>query len=77
MPCMKCANGKYKYGERGRCQFDTLKACKEAAAAIHAKPKACGTCNRINALVDQWLDRLAFIQKKRDRNPSRVPHLRD
>ena len=39
MPCMKCANGKYKYGEHGNCQFDTLKACKAAAAAIHAKPK--------------------------------------
>ena len=39
MPCMKCANGKWKYGERGRCQFDTLKACKAAEAAIHAKPK--------------------------------------
>lgn len=39
MPCMKCNNGKYKYGEHGRCQFDTLAACKAAAAAIHAKPK--------------------------------------
>ena len=39
MPCMKCANGKWKYGEHGNCQFDTLKACKAAAAAIHAKPK--------------------------------------
>ena len=39
MPCMKCANGKYKYGEHGNCVFDTLKACKAAAAAIHAKPK--------------------------------------
>lgn len=35
MPCMKCANGKWKYGERGNCQFDTLAACKQAAAAIH------------------------------------------
>jgi hypothetical protein len=32
---MKCANGKYKYGENGNCQFDTLEACKAAAAAIH------------------------------------------
>lgn len=32
---MKCANGKYKYGERGNCQYDTLAACKAAAAAIH------------------------------------------
>jgi hypothetical protein len=36
---MKCSNGKYKYGEHGRCEFDTLAACKAAAAAIHAKPK--------------------------------------
>ena len=39
MPCMKCNNGKYKYGEHGRCVFDTLEACKKAAAAIHAKPE--------------------------------------
>jgi hypothetical protein len=35
MPCMKCANGKYKYGEHGKCVYDTLAACKRAAAAIH------------------------------------------
>jgi hypothetical protein len=35
MPCIKCANGKYKYGEHDNCQFDTLAACKAAAAAIH------------------------------------------
>ena len=35
MPCMKCSNGKWKYGEQGNCQFDTLSACKAAAAAIH------------------------------------------
>lgn len=40
MPCYKCSNGKYKYGKRGRCQFDTLEKCKAAEAAIHArKPK--------------------------------------
>lgn len=37
MPCFKCSNGKYKYGERGNCQFDTLGACKAAEAAIHAR----------------------------------------
>lgn len=36
MPCIKCSNGKWKYGEKGRCQFKTLEACKKAAAAIHA-----------------------------------------
>jgi len=35
MPCMKCANNKWKYGEQGNCQYDTLAACKAAAAAIH------------------------------------------
>ncbi len=35
MPCMKCANGKWKYGAGGSCVFDTLAACKAAAAAIH------------------------------------------
>jgi hypothetical protein len=37
MPCIKCNNGKYKYGERGRCQFDTLEACHKAEQAIHAR----------------------------------------
>lgn len=37
MPCYKCNNGKYKYGERGRCQFDTLEACQAAERAIHAR----------------------------------------
>lgn len=37
MPCYKCNNGKYKYGKRGRCQFDTLERCRAAEAAIHAR----------------------------------------
>ena len=37
MPCIKCSNGKWKYGEHGRCQFDTLAACKAAEAGIHAR----------------------------------------
>lgn len=37
MPCYKCSNGKYKYGERGRCQFDTLERCEAAERAINAR----------------------------------------
>ena len=37
MPCYKCSNGKYKYGLKGNCQFDTLKACEAAERAIHAR----------------------------------------
>ena len=36
---MKCANGKYKYGERGSCVYDTLAKCNAAAAAIHIQDK--------------------------------------
>lgn len=39
MPCMKCANGKYKYGEQGKCVYDTLAKCNAAAAAIHIADK--------------------------------------
>ena len=39
---MKCANGKWKYGANGNCQFDTLAACKAAAAAIHINDPAKG-----------------------------------
>lgn len=35
MPCFKCPNGKYKYGTRGDCNFDTLTKCKEAEMAIN------------------------------------------
>jgi hypothetical protein len=42
MPCYKCSNGKYKYGQRGNCQFDTLGACQEAEQAIHAREDAKG-----------------------------------
>jgi hypothetical protein len=37
MPCYKCSNNKYKYGERGRCQFDTLERCQAAERAINAR----------------------------------------
>jgi len=37
MPCFKCSNGKWKYGQNGNCQFDTLESCHAAEAAIHAR----------------------------------------
>ena len=30
MPCTKCENGKYKWGSRGKCQYDTLAECESA-----------------------------------------------
>jgi len=35
MPCIKCSNGKWKYGEKGKCIYETKKKCNDAAAAIH------------------------------------------
>lgn len=42
MPCYKCSNGKYKYGQNGNCQFDTLEACHKAEQAIHARENSKG-----------------------------------
>ena len=30
MPCKECENGKYKFGENGECQYDTLEDCEMA-----------------------------------------------
>lgn len=30
MPCKECENGKYKWGENGECQYDTLEDCEMA-----------------------------------------------
>tara|TARA_R110000744_G_scaffold30329_3_gene71846 strand:- start:6231 stop:6944 length:714 start_codon:yes stop_codon:yes gene_type:complete len=30
MPCIKCENEKWKWGENGECQYDTLEECKSA-----------------------------------------------
>lgn len=43
MPCIKCANGKWKYGVHGNCQFDTLGKCRDAEAAIHIQEEAKAT----------------------------------
>ena len=41
MPCYKCTNGKWKYGQEGNCQFDTLGSCEAAERAIHARKRRC------------------------------------
>lgn len=51
---MKCSNGKYKYGEHGKCVFDTLAACKRAAAAIHIQDKSLDTTDVVDKSQDTW-----------------------
>lgn len=53
MPCMKCSNGKYKYGEHGKCVFDTLAACKRAAAAIHVQDKSMNNSEILGKVYDR------------------------
>lgn len=59
MPCIKCSNGKWKYGEQGRCQFDTLKKCEDAAAAIHIKEEVCSDCDN-KQMTSEYIDITKF-----------------
>ena len=38
MPCTKCEEGKYKWGETGECKYDTLQDC-ESANSKYSKMK--------------------------------------
>lgn len=51
MPCIKCSNGKWKYGMRGSCIYPTRKKCVEAAAAIHAQQNRKDKVDKIVELV--------------------------
>ena len=35
MPCKKCSNGKWKFGN-SKCMYTSLSACKRAAAAYYS-----------------------------------------
>jgi len=37
MPCKECENGKYKWGETGECQYDTLQECENANSSYSEK----------------------------------------
>ena len=39
MPCTKCKDGKYKWGETGECKYDTKEACEKANPKHYNKMK--------------------------------------
>ena len=39
MPCTKCEDGKYKWGETGECKYDTKEACEKANPKKYSKMK--------------------------------------
>ena len=59
MPCYKCDNGKYKFGQTGSCQYDTLAECESANKDYYNQetyndyPKA-ASANAARAL--KWLE---------------------
>ena len=38
MPCVKCSNGKYRFGS-GACRFATLKSCREFERRYYARKR--------------------------------------
>ena len=39
MPCTKCDNGKWKWGENGECKYDSKEACEKANPKHYKKSK--------------------------------------
>ena len=39
MPCKKCKDGKYKYGNTGECKYDTKEECDKANPNKYNKMK--------------------------------------
>lgn len=39
MPCTKCENGKYKWGETGECKYDSKEECEKANPKKYSKMK--------------------------------------
>jgi hypothetical protein len=37
MPCTKCEDGKYKWGETGECKYDSKEACEKANPKKYSK----------------------------------------
>ena len=42
MPCKKCDEGKYKWGETGECEYNSLKECESANHKYKMQPTQLG-----------------------------------
>ena len=56
MPCTQCKDGKYKWGETGECEYDTLQDC-EAANASYEEMK---TTAIVELIIDPTEEELAI-----------------
>ena len=58
MPCKKCKDGKYKWGETGECKYDTLEECKEANPDYHYEEQK--TTNIVELVISEDSEELAI-----------------
>jgi hypothetical protein len=55
MPCKKCKNGKYKFGETGECKYDTKEACEADNKDYYDK-----TTSIVELVIDESSEELAI-----------------
>ena len=57
MPCTKCEEGKYKWGETGSCEYDTMQECEEANKDYYEEMK---TTSIVELVIDEDSQELAI-----------------
>ena len=55
MPCKKCKDGKYKFGETGECKYDTKEACESDNKDYYEK-----TTSIVELVIDESSEELAI-----------------
>jgi hypothetical protein len=58
MPCTKCKEGKYKWGETGECEYDSLEECKKANPDSHYEEMK--TTSIVELVIDNDSQELAI-----------------
>jgi hypothetical protein len=58
MPCTKCKEGKYKWGETGECEYDSLEECKKANPDRHYEEMK--TTSIVELVIDESNESLAI-----------------
>ena len=56
MPCTKCEEGKYKWGETGACEYDTLQECEDANSTYEEMK----TTSIVELVIDEDSQELAI-----------------
>ena len=57
MPCKKCNNGKYKHGNTGNCEYETIEECREANKDYYEEEK---TTKIVELIIEDTSKELAI-----------------